>query len=193
MLISCELFRAFATLGMVAGTIICVGIGFVAIYTSYVVGQVKLKYPQVLHYSDVGTLLGGKRFGRFLREVLSVMFALQLILLVGSHALTGAIAFGTITGWPICSIIFAVVSAILLFLFAVPPSFSEMAILGYIDFVSIIAAILITLIGTGISAYKQPGGVNAVNWSAWPSSDTTFASAMVACTNIVFAYSFASK
>lgn len=34
---------AFATLGMVAGVITTVGMGFIAIYTSYIVGQVKLK------------------------------------------------------------------------------------------------------------------------------------------------------
>ncbi|KAK5635193.1 hypothetical protein RRF57_010905 [Xylaria bambusicola] len=40
---------AFATLGMIAGTILCVGLGLLAIYSSYVVGQVKIKYPHVQH------------------------------------------------------------------------------------------------------------------------------------------------
>lgn len=40
---------AFATLGMVAGTILSVGLGLLAIYTSYVVGQVKIKFPHVQH------------------------------------------------------------------------------------------------------------------------------------------------
>lgn len=43
---------AFATLGMVPGVILCVGLGLTAIYTSYVVGQVKLRYPAVEHYAD---------------------------------------------------------------------------------------------------------------------------------------------
>lgn len=33
---------AFASLGMVAGVILTVGLGLVAIYTSYVVGQVRI-------------------------------------------------------------------------------------------------------------------------------------------------------
>lgn len=176
---------------MVAGVILTVGIGFIAIYTSYVVGQVKIKYPQVVHYSDIGALLGGKRFGIFLQSVLGVGFVIYLILLVGSHCLTGSIAFETITHAKICAVIWGVVSMILLFLCAIPPSFAEMAILGYIDFVSIMAAILITLIATGIAAHKQPGGMSAVDWSAWPKKDVSFASAIVAVTNIVFAYSFA--
>jgi hypothetical protein len=51
---------AFATLGMVAGVILTVGLGFVAIYTSHVVGQVKLAYPEVSHYADAGRLMFGK-------------------------------------------------------------------------------------------------------------------------------------
>lgn len=175
---------AFATLGMVAGVILTVSIGLICIYTSNIIGQVKLKYPSVQHYSDAGTLLGGnsKRLGKFLYELIGVMFSLLLILLVGSHCLTGTIAFGTITGWPICSLVFGVVSAILLFCLAIPPSFSEMAILGYVDFVSIIAAIMITLIATGVQANEQPGGLSSVEWSAWPKEGLTFGSAMIAVT-----------
>jgi hypothetical protein len=112
-----------------------------------------------------------------------------LICLVGSHCLTGTIAFQTITQVDVCSIVWGVVSMVLLFLCALPPSFAEMAVLGYVDFVSIIAAILITLIATGINANNQPGSFAAVDWSAWPKEDTTFASAMVAVSNVVFAYS----
>lgn len=38
--------QTFAKLGMVAGVICCVGLGIVAIYTSYIVGQVKLMFPR---------------------------------------------------------------------------------------------------------------------------------------------------
>lgn len=65
---------AFATLGMVAGVILTVGLGFVAIYTSHVVGQVKLAYPQVSHYADAGRLM----FGRVGYEVSTSPCRLQL-------------------------------------------------------------------------------------------------------------------
>ena len=57
---SLSLPSAFATLGMVAGVLLTVGIGFIAIYTSHIVGQVKLKFPDVNHYADAGKLLMGK-------------------------------------------------------------------------------------------------------------------------------------
>ena len=175
---------AFATLGMVPGILICVGIGLIAIYTSYIVGQVKLAHPEVCHYADAGRLM----LGKFGYELFSVMFVLQLTFLVGSHTLTGTIAFLNITNNGACSIVFGVVSAIILLLLAVPPSFAEVAILGYIDFVSIMAAILITMIGTGVASGSLE---SSAEWSAWPQPDTNFTSAFIAVTNIVFAYSFA--
>jgi hypothetical protein len=179
---------AFATLGMVAGVIMTVGIGLVAIYTSYVVGQVKMRHPHVSHYSDAVELIWGK-FGK---ELTGVMFALFLILLVGSHALTGTIAFiNIIADYATCALAWSVVSLVILLLLALPPTFHDFAWLGYIDFISIIAAILITMISTGIQAHNAPGGLSGVNWSAWPQPGTTFYQAFLATTNIVFAYSFA--
>lgn len=178
---------AFAALGMVAGVIICIGIGLIAIYTSYVVGQVKLRYPHISHYADAGQML----MGRFGYELVGAMFAIELLFLVGSHTLTGAIAFGNITdnGNGTCSLVFAIVSAIILLLLAIPPSFAEVAILGYIDFASIILAIGITIIGTGVEGAR--GEIVQSDWSAWPRPGLTFVEAFVAVGNIVFAYSFA--
>ncbi|RDL33592.1 Uncharacterized protein BP5553_07960 [Venustampulla echinocandica] len=178
---------AFASLGMIAGVICSVSIGLIAVYTSYIVGQVKVAFPQVAHYPDAGRLM----FGRFGYELINVMLILQLLFLVGSHCLTGTIAFQNITGSGICSVVFAVVSAILLMLLAIPPSFAEVAILGYVDFGSIILAIGITIIATGVESANAPGGLSGVNWSAWPKEGVTFTDAFIAITNICFAYSFA--
>ena len=141
-----------------------------------------------MHYADAVGLI----WGRFGFELTSVMFVLFLVLVVGSHTLTGAIAWIRITDQPgVCAIVWSIISALLLFVLALPPSFTEFAILGYIDFVSIIIAIGITIIASGVEAHKAPGGLGAVNWSAWPPEDMTFHSAFLACTNIIFAYSFA--
>lgn len=178
----------FAQTGMVAGVILCVGLGLIAIYTSYLVGQVKLKYPEIEHYSDAVGLC----WGRFGKELTGVMFVLLLVLLVGGHTLTGTIAFIRIVNKPyLCALIWGGVSAILLYALALPPSFAEFAILGYVDFASIIIAIGITIIATGVTAGKAPGGLSAVEWSVWPPEGVTFASAFLSCTNIIFAYSFA--
>ncbi|KAK4448491.1 transmembrane amino acid transporter protein-domain-containing protein [Podospora aff. communis PSN243] len=186
---SLSLPSAFATLGMFAGVVCSVGLGVAAVYSSYVVGQLKLKYPEISHYADAGRLM----FGKWGYEIFSFMFTVQLIFIIGSHVLTGTIMWNNITegGNGTCAIAFGVVSAIILFLVAIPPSFAEVAILGYIDFASILGAILITMIGTGIQAHRAEGGLDAVHWSAWPKPGVSLHEAFIAICNIVFAYSFA--
>ncbi|KAJ5234642.1 uncharacterized protein N7469_003810 [Penicillium citrinum] len=180
---------AFASLGMVAGLILTVGLGFVAIYAGYNIGQTKLKYPQIGHYADVGRLL----FGKWGSKIFIGSFVTLLVFVIGSHCLTGAIAFRTITQSNVCALVFSISSAAILLLLAVPPFFAEIAILGYIDFASIIIAIGVTMIATGI---QYSGGAtisnpDAIPWSAWPKAGLTFSGAIVATNNIVFAYSFA--
>jgi hypothetical protein len=184
---SLSLPGAFHTLGMILGVILTIFLGVVAIFTSYIVGRVKLAYPEISHYADAGRML----FGRIGYEVFGAAFVLELLLTVGSHALTGSIALVTINGGHVCSIAFSAVSAIILLILAIPPSFSEVAILGYVDFVSIIAAIGVTIIATGIQATDSPKGLSGVDWSAYPKDDLSFSQAFVAVSNIVFAYSFA--
>jgi amino acid permease len=92
---------AFATLGMVAGVIMTIGLGFVAIYAGYNIGETKLKYPQIGHYADVGRLL----LGNIGSKIFVGSFVALLVFVIGSHCLTGAIAFQTITQSNVCSIV----------------------------------------------------------------------------------------
>ncbi|KAJ5791659.1 uncharacterized protein N7518_008670 [Penicillium psychrosexuale] len=179
--------QAFAVLGMIPGIVICIGMGIVAIYTSYIIGAVKIKFPSVAHYGDIGQLMMGS-FGYWL---FSVIFVFQLTLSVGSHCLTGMIAFANITESTICALVFGGISAVILLLLAIPPTFADVAILGYVDFVSIILAIGVTMVGTGIQQAQMPGGLASSDWSYWPAEDVTFPKAAVAISNIVFAYAFA--
>lgn len=179
--------RAFATLGMAAGVLLSVGIGLVAMYAAYNIGQVKLKFPQVSHYADVGSLL----FGPIGSSIFVAAFVLLLIFVVGSHCLTGAIAFKDIVQTDICSTAFSAISAAILLFLAIPPSFADIAILGYIDFASIILAIGITMIATGVQDRGNLGDVEPyIAWSAWPKEGITFEEAIVSVNSIVFAYSF---
>lgn len=184
---SLSLPSVFATLGMVPGILITVFIGLLAMYTSYIIGLVKLKYPHIKDYAEALGLI----WGNFGYQLAGVMFFGLLVLLVASHVLTGTIAFIKIVDKPdMCALIWGVISAILLFFLALPPTFAEFAILGYIDFASILLAIGITIIATGIDANNSAGGLNAVSWRLWPAEDLSFASAFLSVTNILFAYSF---
>lgn len=178
---------AFATLGVVAGTFCCITMGLLAIYTGYIVGKVSVVYPSVKHYGDIGGLLAG-RWGE---EIFGFLYVIQLILMTSSFMLTGTIAFNVLSDYGACGLVFSVVSGILLFLLAIMPSFTEAAILGYIDLASVVSAIGVTVIASGIQAGNSEGGMSSVDWSAWPAPDATFKDGMVAICNMLFAYCFA--
>lgn len=78
--------------------------------------------------------------------------------------MTGVIAFKALSNNAACGVIFSLVAAFLLFVLALPKTFTEMALLAYIDFVSVIAAIVVTLVACGIEAARQPGGFGATEW-----------------------------
>lgn len=178
---------SFATLGMLGGVISSVGIGLIATYASYEIGAVKLKYPDVEHYGDIGRLiLGEKGFW-----IVTVVFIFQLLLSVGSHCLTGIIALASVTQSDVCTVVFGLVSALILLLLAIPPTFADIAILGYIDVASIFTAIGITVVATGVQSTRDNNGSPGSDWSVWPKENVSFSTAMVAINNIVFAYSFA--
>lgn len=178
---------AYSTLGMFPGVFLTITLGMMAIFTSYIVGRVKLAYPETASYADAGRLL----LGRFGYELFGAALVIELVMVVGSHALTGSIALMDLSDGKVCSIVFSAISAIILLILAIPPSFTEVAVLGYVDFVSIVAAVGITIIATGIQASDKPGGLSGVEWSAWPQEDVTFSKAFVAVSNIIFAFSFA--
>lgn len=177
---------SFASLGMVPGTLVSVLFGMVAIYAGHNVGAVKVKYPNVENYADAARLM----FGRFGYEFVSAIFLLELIFISGTHCLTGTMAFLDITSSSACKLIFGIVSAIILFAVSLPPSFAEMAILGYIDCASIVGAIGVTMIATGIQSTDAPGGLSSVNWSAWPKEGVTTQEIFIAVVNIILAYTF---
>lgn len=119
------------------------------------------------------------------------MFVASLITLTGGHVLTGAIAFNKIVDHrEVCALVLSGGSAFLLFLGALPKNFKEFAFLGYTDCVSILAAIITTIVAVGIEAAEAPGGLSAVKWSWGPPDDVHFYKVFSATTNIIFAYSF---
>ncbi|ATY59253.1 hypothetical protein A9K55_003106 [Cordyceps militaris] len=179
--------KAYDTLGMFPGVFLTVVIGFLAIFTSYLVGQVKLRHPDAASYADAGRLL----LGRVGYEIFGAAMVLELVMVVGSHALTGSIALGDLNSGRVCSVAFSAISAVILFILAIPPSFTEVAILGYVDFVSILVAIGITVIATGVQATHSDRGLGGVDWRTMPKQDLAFSEAFVAVSNIIFAFSFA--
>ncbi|KAI0950224.1 hypothetical protein AcV7_008761 [Taiwanofungus camphoratus] len=165
----------FASLGMVAGIILVVGLGAIATATGYLIGLFKLRYPHVHNMADAGYILAGP-IGR---EVLGAAQVIFLVFVCGSHVLTGLIAFDTITAGASCSVLWAGVSAIICLVLTVPRTLNGISYLSVASFTSIVTAVLITMIGVGVKGHQ--GGVTT-------HVDLTFASAFLSVTDVIFAY-----
>jgi uncharacterized protein YacL len=126
--------------------------------------------------ADAGEVM----LGRFGRELLGTAQLLFLIFIMGSHILTFSVMMNTVTDHGTCSIVFGVVGLILSFLLSLPRTLKKVSWLSISSFISIFAAVLITMIAIGI---QRPGDghVDAT-------VDTSLYKGFLAVTNIVFAY-----
>ncbi|CAG8902646.1 unnamed protein product [Penicillium egyptiacum] len=172
---------AVAVLGLVPAIILIVGLGIVATYTGYVIGQFKLRYPQVHSMGDAGEVMfhpmGWARFGR---EFLGTAQLLFLIFVMGSHILTFSVMMDTITDHGTCSIVFGIVGLIVSFVCALPRTLRKVSWLSFVSFASILAALLITMIAIAI---QRPG-----NGQIDATTTVSLSKGFLAVTNIVFAY-----
>ncbi|KAJ5781303.1 hypothetical protein N7457_006463 [Penicillium paradoxum] len=170
-----------AVLGLVPALILIVGLGIVATYTGYVIGQFKLRYPQVHSMGDAGEILfrplGLPRFGR---EFMGTAQLLFLIFVMGSHLLTFTVMMDTLTEHGTCSIVFGIVGLIVSFVFALPRTLRKVSWLSIASFISIIAALLITMIAIAI---QRPG-----DGKIDATTTVSVSKGFLAVTNIVFAY-----
>ncbi|KAJ5085522.1 Amino acid transporter transmembrane [Penicillium argentinense] len=166
---------AIAGLGLVPALLILVGLGLLATYTGYIIGQMKWRYPHITTMADAGEVLGGK-IGR---EFLGACQILFLIFIMSSHLLTFTVAMNTITNHGTCSIVFGIVGTVISFICSLPRTLVKMSWLSFVSFGSIITAVMICMIAVGI---EKPGsGVVAV-------VQTDLYHGFSAVCNIVFAF-----
>ncbi|KAK5173159.1 uncharacterized protein LTR77_003281 [Saxophila tyrrhenica] len=168
------------TIGIVGGLITLIGLGLVATYTGYVIGQFKLAYPHIHNMADAGEVLFRPiGWGGFGREFFGAAQVIFLIFIMGSHILTWIIALNTISDHITCSIVWGVVGTIILFLFTLPRTLKKVSYLSISSFVSIFSAVLITMVAIGI---ESPDPTVQV------STTVAFPTAFGSVTNIIFAY-----
>ncbi|KAE8152053.1 transmembrane amino acid transporter protein-domain-containing protein [Aspergillus avenaceus] len=168
---------ALAAIGLVPGVIIIIGIGIIATYAGYIMGQFKQRYPHVHNMADAGEVMWGRIGGELLGSA-------QLILILfgmASHILTFTVAMNKITGHGTCSIVFGLVGLAICFIGTIPRTMRNVARMSIASFASITIAVLITMIAIGIQRPGK-GTVGAV------AEDASFYHAFLGVTNIVFGF-----
>ncbi|GFF80071.1 putative neutral amino acid permease [Aspergillus udagawae] len=168
---------AVATLGIVPGVILIVGIAILTIYTGHVMGQFKQKFHRVHSIADAGEVL----FGWIGREILGTGLLLCLVFVMGGHILTFTVMMNTLTDHSACSIVFGVVGLLISLILSLPRTFKRMSWLSVISFTSIVAAVLVTMIALGVQRPHKNPKVEVTR-------STSLYRAFLAVTDIVFAY-----
>ncbi|KAL4786870.1 transmembrane amino acid transporter protein-domain-containing protein [Aspergillus varians] len=166
---------AVAGLGLVPAIIIILGMGILASYTGYVIGQFKWRYPHVISVADAGEVM----MGAVGREVLFSAQMLFLIFLMASHILTFTVAMNTLTNHGTCSIVFGIVGLIASMMLSLPRTMKNVSWLSLASFLSIFCAIILAMIAIGI---QHPG--SAVK----ATTETSFVTGFTSALNIVISY-----
>lgn len=165
-----------ASIGIVGGILLIAGLGILATYTGFVIGQFKLRYPHIHNMADAGEVM----LGPIGREVFGTAQMLFLVFIMGSHILTFSIMLNTVSNHGTCTIVFGVVGLIVSLICCLPRTLLKVSYMAIASFISIVAAVLITMIGVGI---EKPG-----DQKVEVTVKSNLATGFLAATNIVFAY-----
>ena len=117
---------------------ILLGLGVIATYTGYVIGQFKLRYPHVTGMADAGEVL----WGPIGREVVGFGQLLLPVFIMASHILTFTVAMNTITGHATCSMIFGVVGMLASSILSLPRTLTNMTWLSIVCKFSTLSALV---------------------------------------------------
>jgi amino acid permease len=178
--------QAMATLGIVPGLILLLGLGAMASYSGFVIGQFKQRYPHIHSMGCAGEVL----FGRWGGEILGWGQFLFYVFIMGSHILTFSIMMNAITDHGQCTILWMVIGTILSLGFTLPRTLKNLSYYSVVSFLSIIGAVMITMIGISIT---KPGmrlvdGHEVLTVRLWPRDNLSFEAGFLAVANMVFAY-----
>ena len=126
--------------------------------------------------ADAGEVMAGQ-IGR---EVFGAAQILFLVFVMGSHILTFSIMMNTVTSHGTCTIVFGIVGLIVCLVFTLPRTLEKVSYMAIASFISILSAVMITMIGVGV---ERPGS-GKVDVTV----KSNFYMGFEAVTNIIFAY-----
>jgi amino acid permease len=178
---------ALAVLGIIPGLILIVFLGILSSYTSYVIGQYKIRYPHVHSMADAGEML----FGGIGRELFGFGQLFFIVFIMAAHILSFSIMMNAITSYGTCTVVFMVVGTIVSLIFTLPRTMGNLSYYCFASIASIIAAVLITMVGVsitkpGLDPISHVQKVEKVDLFA--PANVRFHQGFLATINIVFAY-----
>ncbi len=176
---------SFSVLGMAGGILTTLVITIFVLYTSMVLWQFCLRHPEVRDVCDIGKMLfGGSNVAYYLTAIIMI---LNNVFICALHVLTGAKYLNTITNHATCTVVFSVVTAIIIFFFSLPRTFSQLTSMSVFSAACMFIAVLLCIIFHGIQ--DHPAGYPKFGEPTWGSGapkGTTFIDGFNAMLNISF-------
>jgi amino acid permease len=175
---------ALAVLGIIPGLILIVFLGILSSYTGFVIGQYKIRYPHVHSMADAGEIL----FGGIGRELFGFGQLFFIVFIMAAHILSFSIMMNAITSHGTCTVVFMVVGTIISLIFTLPRTMGNLSYYCIASFASIIAAVLITMVGVSITKPGLDPISHMQKVDLFAPANLRFHEGFLATTNIVFAY-----
>ncbi|KAI5959340.1 hypothetical protein KGF57_002116 [Candida theae] len=130
-------------LGFLPGLISLSCLCLLSTYTGLIIGKFRIRHPHIYCIDDAAYML----FGGVARELIGWGFWLFYTLCYGSALLTISIAFNSITGYPVCTVIWVVVGTVVSFILGASiRTMRVLSFMGYFAMSSILLAVWIVAI-----------------------------------------------
>ncbi|KAJ5368408.1 uncharacterized protein N7496_008168, partial [Penicillium cataractarum] len=139
---------AYPTLIFVRAAAILVFLSVLSWYTGFLMGQFKVRYPQVHSMADAGGII----WGPIGREIVGIGQLILLVFFRSSHILTFSILLNVLTGHATCSIVFRVVGLVISSLMALPRTMEKVFWFAITSFISIFTATVVLMVSVGVEA-----------------------------------------
>ncbi|CAG8145210.1 unnamed protein product [Penicillium salamii] len=178
---------AFNALGMVPGVIVLCGVAALTTWSDYVIGHFKLNHREVYGIDDAAALM----FGPIGRWVLSVVFCLYYIFVSASGILGLSIGLNAVSTHGLCTVVFAVIAAILGFATASVRTLGRITWLAWVGLPCVIISVMIVTIA--VSLQDRPSSAPKGD-GPWTSDfkivgSPTFVEGVTGVSNLIFAFS----
>ncbi|KAF4981964.1 hypothetical protein FZEAL_2310 [Fusarium zealandicum] len=138
---------AYRDIGLIPGLITTLGTAIMAWYTGYELYRFYCRHPHCLTVIDMAKVAGGRSWG----IIAAIAFLIQTIMCCASATVTLSIAFNTISEHAMCTVGFIGVATIISWVLCLPRTIKFVAQSGVPTLISIVAAVLMTMISLGVA------------------------------------------
>ncbi|RGP78385.1 hypothetical protein FLONG3_3521 [Fusarium longipes] len=175
----------FDALGLIPGVLCLVAIGLITTWSDCVIGVFKLRHRHVYAIDDAGAMMFGRAGGEFFGFIMW----LNWVFVAGAGMLSLSIALNAVSSHGACTAIFIAVAAVLGFVLSSIRTLGKMSWLAWVGVISIVIAVLMVTIATGVQDRPDAAPQDSVWVSDYQLFKTpTFVQAVSAICSYVSAY-----